>query len=47
MLERLIEYMLGHDGVSVETCNSIVEDFRRRYPFEEAPRYPFDREFRA
>lgn len=47
MLERLIEYMLGHDGVSIETCDAIVEDFRRRYPFDEAPKYPFDREFRS
>jgi peptidoglycan/xylan/chitin deacetylase (PgdA/CDA1 family) len=45
MLERLIEYMMGHDGVTIETCDAIVQDFKRRYPFNDSPRYPFDREF--
>ncbi|GAA2013200.1 polysaccharide deacetylase [Nakamurella flavida] len=47
MIERLIEHMLGHEGVSITTCESIVDDFRRRYPFATDSRYPFDREFGA
>ncbi|MDQ3654649.1 MAG: polysaccharide deacetylase [Chloroflexota bacterium] len=33
MLERLIEYINGHDGVRWMTFEEIAEDFRRRYPF--------------
>lgn len=45
MLERLIEYMAGHDGVSFETCEFIARDFKRRHPFTTDSRFPFDREF--
>jgi peptidoglycan/xylan/chitin deacetylase (PgdA/CDA1 family) len=33
MLERLIEYINGHDGVTWMTFEEIAEDFRKRYPF--------------
>ena len=33
MLERLIEYINGHDGVEWATFETIADDFRRRYPF--------------
>ncbi len=33
MLERLIEYINGHDGVRWMTFEEIAEDFRRRFPF--------------
>ncbi len=33
MLERLIEYINGHDGVKWMTFEQIAEDFRKRYPF--------------
>ncbi len=33
MLERLIEYIEGHDGVRWATFEEIAEDFRKRYPF--------------
>jgi peptidoglycan-N-acetylglucosamine deacetylase len=33
MLERLIEYLNGHEGVRWVTMEEIAEDFRRRYPF--------------
>ena len=32
MLERLIEHINGHDGVSWLTFEEIAEDFRKRYP---------------
>jgi peptidoglycan/xylan/chitin deacetylase (PgdA/CDA1 family) len=32
MLERLIEYINGHEGVSWVTMEEIANDFRRRYP---------------
>jgi hypothetical protein len=34
MLERLIEYINGHDCVRWMTFEEIAEDFRRRYPFD-------------
>ena len=34
MLERLIEYINGHDGVRWMTFEEIAGDFRRRFPFE-------------
>jgi len=33
MLERLIEYINGHDGVEWVDFNTIADDFRARYPF--------------
>lgn len=33
MLERLIEYISGHDGVRWVTFEEIADDFRRRFPF--------------
>jgi peptidoglycan/xylan/chitin deacetylase (PgdA/CDA1 family) len=33
MLERLIEYINGHDGVRWMTFEEIAEDFRKRFPF--------------
>jgi peptidoglycan/xylan/chitin deacetylase (PgdA/CDA1 family) len=35
MLERLIEYWRGHDGVRFLTMEEAAEDFRRRFPFGE------------
>ncbi len=34
MLERLIEYINGHDGVSWMPFEEIAADFRKRYPFD-------------
>ncbi len=45
MLERLIEYMAGHPGVSFDSCENVARDFRARYPFETNSRYPFDQEY--
>jgi peptidoglycan-N-acetylglucosamine deacetylase len=36
MLERLIEYINGHKGVSWLTMDEIAQDFRRRQPFAPA-----------
>jgi peptidoglycan-N-acetylglucosamine deacetylase len=33
MLERLIEYINGHDGIKWVTFEEIAEDFRKRFPF--------------
>jgi peptidoglycan/xylan/chitin deacetylase (PgdA/CDA1 family) len=33
MLERLIDYWRGHDGVRFVTMEEAAEDFRRRFPF--------------
>ena len=33
MLERLIEYWRGHEGVRFITMEEAAEDFRRRHPF--------------
>jgi peptidoglycan/xylan/chitin deacetylase (PgdA/CDA1 family) len=33
MLERLIEYWRGHEGVRFITMEEAAEDFRRRFPF--------------
>lgn len=38
MLERLIEYINGHDGVKWMTFEQIAEDFRKRFPFSGAAR---------
>ncbi len=38
MLERLIEYINGHEGCEWMTFESIADDFRARYPFEGAAR---------
>jgi peptidoglycan/xylan/chitin deacetylase (PgdA/CDA1 family) len=35
MLERLIEYWRGHEGVRFLTMEEAAEDFRRRFPFGE------------
>ncbi|GAA4283503.1 polysaccharide deacetylase [Brevibacterium daeguense] len=40
MLERLIEYISGHDGVRWATFNDIADDFRRRYPYDSQERPP-------
>jgi len=32
MLERLIEYISGHDGVRWATMDAIADDFKNRYP---------------
>jgi hypothetical protein len=45
MLERLIEYMSGHPGVSFDSCENVARDFRARYPFETHRGYPFDQEY--
>lgn len=34
MLERLIDYINGHDGVRWTTMEQVAQDFRSRYPFE-------------
>lgn len=44
MMERLIEYMASHSGVTFETNLAIARDFRQRFPFSENPQYPFDRD---
>jgi peptidoglycan/xylan/chitin deacetylase (PgdA/CDA1 family) len=33
MLERLIEYINGHEGCEWMTFEAIADDFRARYPF--------------
>ena len=38
MLERLIEYINGHDGVEWATFEDIADDFRKRYPFASGKR---------
>ena len=38
MLERLIEYIKGHDGVKWMTFEQIAEDFRKRFPFSGSAR---------
>lgn len=42
MLERLIEYISGHDGVRWVTMEEVAADFRQRYPFSDKAR-PEDR----
>jgi hypothetical protein len=34
MLERIIEYINGHDGVKWMSFEDAVADFRKRYPFD-------------
>ncbi|HEX5140928.1 MAG TPA: polysaccharide deacetylase [Dehalococcoidia bacterium] len=38
MLERLIEYINGHEGVRWVTMADVADDFRSRYPFQEQGR---------
>ncbi|MFE7356423.1 polysaccharide deacetylase [Streptomyces sp. NPDC057543] len=38
MLERFIEYVSGHEGVSFCTLEDAADDFRRRFPFDSAER---------
>lgn len=38
MLERLIEYISGHEGVEWVTFEEIADDFRKRFPFAGAAR---------
>lgn len=38
MLERLIDYISGHEGVRWATMEEIAGDFRRRFPFNGATR---------
>lgn len=40
MLERLIEYINGHDDVEWATFDAIASDFRKRFPFESNKRPP-------
>ena len=40
MLERLIDYINGHDGVEWMTFEEIAADFRIRYPFDSGKRPP-------
>ena len=40
MLERLLDYIGGHDGVKIVTMGEIADDFRARYPFESPERPP-------
>lgn len=40
MLERLIEYINGHDGVRWANFADITDDFRKRFPFESDKRPP-------
>jgi hypothetical protein len=32
MLERLFEYIKGHEGVRFVTMNEMADDFARRFP---------------
>ncbi|MFF4788547.1 polysaccharide deacetylase [Streptomyces sp. NPDC001276] len=41
MLERFIDYVSGHDGVSFCTLEDAADDFRRRFPFD-GPDRPAD-----
>ncbi|MFJ2716436.1 polysaccharide deacetylase [Streptomyces sp. NPDC087437] len=41
MLERFIDYVSGHDGVSFCTLEDAADDFRRRFPFD-GPARPAD-----
>ena len=41
MLERLIEYIGGHEGVRWATMEEVADDFRRRFPFS-GPARPRD-----
>lgn len=41
MLERLIDYMTGHEGVSWVTMEQAADDFRRRYPYPGPQGSPF------
>ncbi|MDD1385313.1 polysaccharide deacetylase family protein [Curtobacterium poinsettiae] len=38
MIERLIEYIRGHEGVRFVTMNEIADDFRVRFPFAQPER---------
>ncbi|MGW5272127.1 hypothetical protein ACWEQP_06000 [Streptomyces sp. NPDC004044] len=38
MLERFIEYVSGHEGVSFCTLEDAADDFRRRCLFDSAER---------
>lgn len=40
MLERLIDYINGHEGTSWVTMEDAADDFRARYPFDSAERPP-------
>jgi peptidoglycan/xylan/chitin deacetylase (PgdA/CDA1 family) len=37
MLERIAEYISGHEGVTWQTMDEIVEDFKTRNPFRPTP----------
>lgn len=41
MLERVIDYISGHAGVSFVSMEEIAEDFRRRYPYPGPTGSPF------
>jgi peptidoglycan/xylan/chitin deacetylase (PgdA/CDA1 family) len=43
MLERLIEHLQRHPGVTFDTYDNIQKDFRQRFPFEGNSTFPFDR----
>lgn len=38
MVERLIDYISGHDDVAFVTMAEIADDYRRRYPFDKPER---------
>ena len=40
MLERLIEYISGHEGVRWAPFEDICDDFRKRFPFDSGKRPP-------
>jgi len=40
MLERLIEYINGHEGIEWVPFEVMATDFRARYPFAGAERPP-------
>jgi hypothetical protein len=41
MLERVIEYINGHEGVSWTTMEAAADDFRVRYPYPGAQGSPY------
>jgi hypothetical protein len=41
MIERMIDYINGHEGVSWVTMEDAADDFRKRYAFPGAKGSPF------
>lgn len=44
MLERFIEHLQRHPGVSFQNYATVAKDFRERFPFASYSTFPFDRE---